>query len=201
VSGQIQSGVFARMQASGSPASLYVFLEDQIDPATSYTPGVVRVSTLTAQPNLAERWTLLGWSIRARVGVALPTPAFNPHPYGRIGRLWAGLLVDATMSNQGGLLLNVQQPGGASLPLDLSTFTVIWDPSETPMPIFDPAGAVPAEDQFGIIGQTYMLPAPIEAHSGSQMQMALILDHCLLAQSIGVILLSCEYSLIYDDGK
>jgi hypothetical protein len=167
------------------------------------SPGLVRVSDITPQPTLTEHWTVLGWT----VSLGLVFNVTELPYFGALGKLWAGLAMNAQQRNQGGLSVNPNPihkvPGQAQFPADLSTFDGVWtqdddvaivsyDPTTQPLP----ASAVPA-----LIAKTFMFPAPVDINPGSQMQMQLVLTPGVYGWANELICTSGNWSLIYDDNQ
>ena len=179
--------------------------------------GAVRVVPVSIQPSLVERWQVLGFSVRLQTAISWlygSVYANVDRPYGRVGDIWAGALIDAPMAASGGAILGGKPFGAAQLPQDMSTFTKVVDADE-PRPILNATGptapqnvvSIPAGQ--GLFGTTFMFPVPQVLHSGSQLQMALI----ALPSKIGrynvppvtngwiLFVQSCSYTVIYDDGS
>lgn len=170
----------------------------------AWTAGVIRVVPVGVQPSLVQRWTVLGFSVQIRIAMQFtPRNVFNSQPlaaYGTFGKLYAGLLFDATTSNSGGMMNGSQLPGGAYFPFDLSTFTVVWDGSEDSARVIAQGAGNAPDSSFSLLAETFMFPSPVAIRSGSNMEMALVLTPSVLSPcDAGLIVRSCAYSVIYDD--
>lgn len=197
---QIQTGSFPRQDLKPTNVVLY---DGPVSNIAQFTAGGVRVANLNIQPTLVQKWAVIGWSIRMRIGLQLATPGTvtgqGLATYGRLGDVWVGLVADASASNAGGVDVTpgIVKPGSASFPFDLSTFEKVFDGSSDP--IRQPANLTIA-DQYQLIGVTYGLPSPIEVVSGTQLQMALVQTPTLAGPGMfGLIVYSCDFSVIYND--
>lgn len=179
----------------------YVMDVDNPTAGTIRDPGAIRVAPLTIQPNLTQRWVAIGWNVRARVAIAT-SPTFQT--YAKFGQLWTGLMVDSTLGNSGGIAGLFPLSGGATFPGDFSNFDVLWGGNDDPLPVFDrnvlaPIASFPAVTAWGLLAKTFMFPSPIDIRSGSNMQMALVLTPSILGQFVTVKVLSCDFTVLYND--
>lgn len=157
----------------------------------AFTQGRTITTQATVQPSLTEKWTAVGWSMRAKMCIV--PPLVGDPTWARFGNLWGGLEVDAPP----------QPPGfpaqiGPKFPADLSPFAILWNGPNDPLPLLSSANS--PESQFGIVALTFMLPVPILIRSGANLQMALVLTSSLVAGNVSVVIRDCEWSLIYDNG-
>lgn len=133
-----------------------------------YSPGKTRVQQLSNSPSLVKPWTVYGWTMEIRLGYQFTTSGVAPgSPFGRMGDLWGGLLIDTPLSDS---------PFAANLPPDLSTFTKIWEGNTDP--VRQVAGSSPVT-AFQLVPVTFMLPSPVVARSGAQLAMGLVLTPSL----------------------
>lgn len=199
------TGRFTYPLDANVPADQFVFIDKvpgavaTAGVASAYTNGLVRVQPIDLRPSLMETWSLLGWSLRARVGyVQQGAPVGGP--WARWGDVWAGLTVDRPMDNiGGGVFFNnvglgiVQSPkiateGRAQLPEDLSTFAKLWRPDD-PLPLFQndfalngwPAGGTARMAPVALLN---MLPIPLALNTGLTLQMVLIVTPSIHAMVV-----------------
>jgi hypothetical protein len=184
---QAITGSFTRLQITGA-----VILDQQQGASADWTKGAIRTMPVAIQPTLMERWRIVGFSVRAQLGIVRALA--NPF-YGRWTDLWSGLLVDTTMSEFSGIQ---GDRGAVTLPQDLSTFAKLWSgQTDAPPPIITSPFAITAGQ--GWFGLTYMLPAPIDVRLGAQISFALILMPMLLGFGMGFKVGSCDFSVLYDN--
>lgn len=184
MSGQVLAGEFQR-DATG----LVIAPDVGLAGSTTYTPGATRTDPLHLQPTLVETWSIVGFTVRVRLALMASTNVGQV--WGRLGTLWAGLITDSSLPSQ----------QLAGFPTDLSTMTAIWDGKQDEVRTVPLAVPVNPLD-CSLIAATFMLPQPISVRSGSQLQMGLVLTPSMLtcaAGTLGLLVLSCSYSVIYND--
>lgn len=180
----------------------------EVSPANTYPTrrmsGFIRTAQLVDQPTVTQAWTILGWSVRARlVASANVISAGAPLPaWAQLGDLWCGLMLDANLQNAGGTAPSgVKLSGNASFPQDLSTFGKLWSGGSDPVAFLSDSqvlvGAGLTDPDCSLLGLTYMLPSPVRARSGAQLQMATILTPSI-TNGVSLFLRSMDFSLIYD---
>lgn len=187
MSGQVLAGEFPTLPPTNS-----VYGDTIAGPTTGFTTGLTRVVPLQLQPTLVERWQIIGYSVRIRLGLAFFLP--SGQIWGRLGQLWTGLVTDSSLTPA-----NV-----ATFPSDLSTFVKVWDGQnddirEVNLNELNAGTANPLG--YTLIAQTFMLPQPIEIRSGSQIQMALVLTPSMITTltAAELVILRASYSVIYND--
>jgi hypothetical protein len=185
---QAVTGTFTKLLFSS------VILDQQQSASADWTKGAIRTAQVPIQPTLMQKWRIMGFSARAQLGVVRALA--NPF-YGHWTDLWAGLLVDKTMSDFQGIQ---GDRGSVTLPQDLSTFAKLWSDRDNPPPpiITTPYDIAAGQGWFGL---TYMLPNPLEVRAGAQVSMALILMPMLLGFGMGFKVGSCDFSVLYDDAN
>lgn len=194
MSGQVLAGEFERNDPAYLTPGVAALVDGDGFGVTNYTTGTTRLDQLPFSPNLTERWTIIGYSVRIRMG--LLQNGAGPM-WGRIGNLWAGLISDSPLAS-------AQSP---NFPIDLSTFVQVFNGGQDTLRLVaDPSTfATPAlinDAQYSLIAQTFMLPQPIQVRSGSQLQMALIMTPSMLTSLAGltrILVRSCSYSVLYND--
>ncbi|HEX6461118.1 MAG TPA: hypothetical protein VF032_19535 [Thermoleophilaceae bacterium] len=175
-----------------------------------WSSGAIRTEQIQIQPTLVEHWSIIGWSIRLDIGFL---QAFGP-VWGRLGNLWAGLLVDSALHNAGGAIAGgvgnnspTQQPGAVALPQDLSTFSKIWDGSTDAISQVGKAGnlfpgiGISGRTLGAPVGTTFMLPSPVDISPGTLLQMVLILTPSLSAGGLMILIQNAGFTVLYDTGK
>lgn len=194
MSGQVLAGQFDRVDPAYQPGFM-VLVDGDGTPTTGYTPGATRVDQLPFSPTLVEKWSVIGYSVRVRLG--LSRTITDGQMWGRLGSLWAGLISDSSL----------KPAQYANFPIDLSTFVKVFDGAQdeirwvTNPGSFTAPGNIP-DNTYTLIADTFMLPQPVEVRSGAQVQMCLVQTPSLLTVSAGTMQFNvrdCTYSVIYND--
>jgi hypothetical protein len=183
------------------PEAVAVFIDGPAVGEHAKTPGLVRVSPVSINPSLMERWAIQGWTVR----LALVYNVIVQPYFASLGKLWAGLAIESQQTDQGGLLPGPgglsALPGRAQFPPDLSTFDVIWTQDDDVAIVnWDQRGALPGSAIPSLVAKTFMLPSPVEVRPGSQMQMQLVLTPGIYGWFNTLACVDGSWSLLYDDG-
>lgn len=174
-----------------------ILIDENVTVTTAYTTGAVRSADLQVQPSLTEKWQILGWTVRAHIGLFLQAIGGGQY-HGRLGDLWGGLVVDADLPQSGAPF-----SGGAQFPPDLSTFAKIWDGGTDPI---RRCLVLTDREKYQLAQLTYTLPQPVDVRPGSNLQMAVVLTPSLMGigpggSSVDLVVADAYYSVLYDDGR
>lgn len=166
-------------------------------PISQYTPGFTIANDVTQRPSLVRGWTIVGWTINARIGlfVGMAGRTSTKH-WGKLGKLWGGIAITAGMKSQF---------VGAVLPTDLSTFTPIWDGAQDDIrQVPDFFSGVTDYSQYTQVSITYILNQPVEVGPGTQMQMAMVMTPSLIGidtngPAVFLVMGAANYGVLYDE--
>lgn len=199
MSTQRTSGNFVQ----GDPGPTVIF-EVGANIGAGRTVGAVRGRTIPERPALNEEWTILGWTLRTKIGCFaqnLAAGAGQP-TFAKFGDLWAGLIIgpavpDAGRGTAGTLPIAA---GGAALPQDLSTFQKVFDGSTDALPqVTDFAGGFIGRP----IGVTYVLPAPIVVRTSDpgELQFLLVFTPTVSLGRVQFGVKEASFTIIYDEAR
>jgi hypothetical protein len=205
ITGEFPRGDWGSSFISFDTAVIY---DDIMQGAAGRSHGATRVARVDLQPTLMQHWRILGWSISAKLGLAIsPALPVTAGIWGTLGELWAGLASGANLADSGGMphgiAFGTVPKTQVAFPPDMSTFAKIWDGAEERITLISNAlSGLEADARAVQVGLTYMLPSPIEHTTGSQVQMVLALTKSVIGTISGpcsVLVRSATYTLIYDE--
>lgn len=148
------------------------------------SPGASAMATLQNQPTLMESWNIVAWSIALRVQLQLLSSSTGFAPHGRLGDIYAGLIVDVPQAND------------PPFPSDSSLVQQLFNGDSDPSPVWGPgptttmvASMTPPQPIKIANGQSlgigvWILPGISPTFGPCQFEMAI---------------LSANYSVYYDD--
>lgn len=188
------------------------------------TKGATRIVEITNKPTLLEKWSIIGWTVRLRIGLIIGQLPV----YGTIGDLWAGMIINNPQNSDGGTLVTNQPPlwigrtealssnlfttiSPPSLPSDLSTFSKVWEGRTDPIVPLPGTGTVDTTaSDCTLIGITYPFSLPIDVRNADRLQFGLILTPSLIGGAADIhavtnqvefIVKTASFSVLYDDGR
>lgn len=184
--------------------------------------GCIRVVEIQDKPTLLETWQIIGWNLNIRLALTVGTLPV----WGRIGDLWAGLLINTPFNDVGLTEFAgawnaqvVQTPSvtksPVQLPANLSTFTKIWDGEADPIRILAGNNFQPQESECDLIATSFSLPLPISLRNADRIQFALIKMPSVFGGAVDTTVgpsqnasnelqfavKSAAFSVQYDDGR
>lgn len=178
----------------------------------SWTQGNFLIDQVKLQPPNGATWEVNAFSVSANLWISTSTPlvANQIGPFGRLSKLWASLLTDA--SGQMPTLANEDfSPTPGVLPSDTSTSFVLWDPDSDPLPPQVPVGTAPIAPngyEAFVVSGSLTLPEPIEVRLGSQLMVALWLLPSIIGflnmtgtGQLAVSVQNAAYTVLMDDRK
>lgn len=156
------------------------------------TTGFTAAVPLGYGPSQSEKWEILAFSVQVRLGVTLnATPAFQY--WGKIGDLWAGILVDNPIPTPAGNSPPVWGP--PVLPADMSTFTPVWS-GDQDVAMITSLNA-DTESSWTLALDNLQLTFPLEMYTGAQLAFALTWTPSILDPCLAPGIKSCKYSVKY----
>ena len=197
-------------------------LADSSPLGSTYTSGATIIDGLAIQAApLGQVWSLLGWSITAKLATLLPEPGVLPG-VGPFGKIIGGLtFLNATPWDNvpvGGLgpVNLVGNPFRTPmLPLPANSFglSVIWDGATDTAPPVGTDPLLPPEstntgDGF-LYSQTpglsptivnYALPVPVQIYPGETMQIGMWITPSNMQGAVFAVT-DANYTLVIDDGQ